>query len=53
MVWNAFGSKLGWRDSATPTLERAKKKAGISDRDDIATIPDLIDFAEDRAVRPG
>jgi len=52
MVWNAFGSKSGWRDFATPTLERAKKKAGISDRDDIATIPDLIDFDEDRAVRP-
>jgi len=48
MFWNSFGSKLGWRDFATPTLERAKKKAGISDRDDIATIPDLIDFDEGR-----
>jgi gluconokinase len=48
VVWDAFASNLGWRDFATPTLERAKEKASISDRDDIATIPDLIDFDEDR-----
>jgi gluconokinase len=47
-VWNGFASKLGWRDFTTPTLEQAKEKAGISDRDDIATIPDLIDFDEGR-----
>jgi len=22
MVWNAFNSKLGWNDFATPTLEK-------------------------------
>jgi len=48
LVWNSFASKLGWCDFATPTLELAKSKAGISDRDDIATIPDLIDFDEGR-----
>ena len=48
VVWNGFASKLGWRDFATPTLERAKKNAGISDREDIVTIPDLIDFDEGR-----
>jgi len=48
MVWNGFASKLGWRDFATPTLERAKTKAGISDRADIVTISDLIDFDEGR-----
>jgi hypothetical protein len=48
LVWNGFVSKLGWRDFATPTLERAKKRVGISDRDDIATIPDFIDFDETR-----
>jgi len=48
IVWNGFASKLGWQDFATPTLERAKEKAGISHRDDIATIPDLIDFDEER-----
>ena len=44
VVWNGFASKLGWRDFATPTLERVKKANGISDRDDIATIADWIDF---------
>ena len=47
-VWNGFVSKLGWRDSATSMLEEAKKKHGLADRDNIATIPDLIDFDEDR-----
>jgi Domain of unknown function (DUF5069) len=48
MVWNAFASKLGWRDFATPNLERAKRKYGIADRTNILTIPDLIDFGEGR-----
>ena len=48
MLWNSFASKLGWRDFATPTLERAKKKYGIEHRTDIVTIPDLIDFDEGR-----
>jgi gluconokinase len=48
VIWNCFSSKLGWNDFATPMLERVKKKHGISDRDDIATIPDLIDFDEGR-----
>jgi gluconokinase len=48
MIWNGFSSKLGWNDFATPRLERVKKKHGISDRDDIVTIPDLIDFDEGR-----
>jgi len=50
VVWNGFASKLGWRDFATPMLERMKKANGISDRDDIATISDLIDFDEGRAT---
>jgi gluconokinase len=48
IVWNGFASKLGWRDFATPMLERVKKKHGIFDHDDIVTIPDLIDFDEGR-----
>jgi hypothetical protein len=52
-VWNGFSSKLGWRDLATPTLEHAKEQAGIADRDDIATIPDFIDFDEDRFPEEG
>ena len=47
-VWNGFISKLGWRDSVTPRLERRKREAGITDRDEIVTIPDLIDFDEGR-----
>ena len=47
-VWNSFASKLGWRDSATPMLEETKRKHGIAGRADIVTIPDLIDFDEDR-----
>ena len=48
LVWNGFLSKFGWRDFATPTLERIKKKGGIEHRGDIVTIPDLIDFDEGR-----
>jgi len=48
VVWNAFVSKSGWRDFATPNLEEAKRKHGLADRDDILTIPDLIDFDERR-----
>ena len=48
VVWNGFVSKLGWRDFATPRLEERKRKHGIADRPDIATIPDLIDFDEGR-----
>ena len=48
LVWNGFISKLGWRDFATANLEGRKRDHGIADRDDIATIPDLIDFDEGR-----
>jgi hypothetical protein len=47
-VWNGFALKLGWRDAVTPRLEKRKREAGIVDRDDICTIPDLIDFDEGR-----
>jgi gluconokinase len=48
VVWNGFASKLGWRDFATSALKRAKQKAGATDRDDLVTIPDLIDYDEGR-----
>jgi hypothetical protein len=48
IVWNGFISKFGWRDFATPTLERLKQKHGIAQRTDILTIPDLMDFEEER-----
>lgn len=48
LVWNGFVSKLGWNDFATPTLEEEKQKCGVSDRADLATISDFIDFEEKR-----
>ena len=47
-VWNGFISKLGWRDSITPRLEQRKQEMGITGREDIQCIPDLIDFDEQR-----
>ena len=48
VIWNAFASKLGWRDPSASRLEERKKKHGIADRTDILTIADLIDFDEGR-----
>ena len=48
LVWNGFITKLGWRDFASARLDRRKRKIGIADRADIATLPDLIDFDEGR-----
>jgi hypothetical protein len=47
-IWNGFVSKLGFRDFATPTLERLKKEHRLSDRPDIATMTDMMDFEEGR-----
>jgi hypothetical protein len=47
-VWNGFASKIGFRDFASETLAEHKRKAGISDRADIATMPDMMDFDEGR-----
>jgi gluconokinase len=49
-VWNGFATKLGWRDRVTPRLEARKKQLGVADRNDIACIPDLIDFDEKRLI---
>lgn len=48
VVWNGFVSKLGWNDFASATLDEAKQKHGITDRADISTIAELIDFEEKR-----
>jgi uncharacterized protein DUF5069 len=47
-VWNGFMSKFGWNDFATPMLERLKEESGVSDRADIKTISEFIDFDEKR-----
>ena len=48
VVWNGFASKLGWRDFMSPRFQELKKEQGIADRDDIACVPDLMDFEEGR-----
>jgi hypothetical protein len=48
IVWNNFMAKFGWNDFATPTLEKMKKENGISDRADIMTIGEVMDFEEKR-----
>lgn len=48
VVWNGFVSKLGWNDFATSRLEEGKRRLGVSDRADIRTVGELIDFEEGR-----
>src|ERR1043166_6925105 len=48
-VWNEFMRKFGWKDFATPLLEQQKQAAGISDRADIETIGQFIDWEEGRS----
>jgi len=48
VVWNGFASKLGWRDFMTPRFHELKKAQGVTDREDIACVPDLMDFEEGR-----
>lgn len=48
-VWNAFLSKRGWRDPATPGFEKSKAEAGLGDRAEILTFFDMIDAEEGRA----
>ncbi len=48
VVWNGFASKLGWRDFMTPRFHELKKEQGVADRQDIACVPDLMDFEEGR-----
>ena len=47
-VWNEFMTKFGWKDFVTPVLQRNKQAAGITDRHDIETIGQFIDWEEGR-----
>ena len=47
-VWNEFMNKFGWKDFATPMLEKHKHGAGIADRGDIETIGQFLDWEEGR-----
>jgi len=48
VVWNGFASKLGWRDFMSPRFQKLKEEQGVADRNDIACVPDLMDFEEGR-----
>lgn len=48
VVWNGFISKRGWRDEATPILERHKAESGMADRTDLVTFFDYFDADEGR-----
>jgi len=47
-IWNAFITKLGWNDSATPRLIKHKAAAGLENREDIQTMAQLFDVEEGR-----
>jgi Domain of unknown function (DUF5069) len=49
-IWNSFAEKLGWRDSASATVERVKKRVGPGGIG-IATIFDCLD-ADERRLPP-
>ncbi len=46
-IWNAFISKRGWRDLATPLVRQRAAESGLADRP-IETMFDYIDFDEGR-----
>lgn len=48
VVWNAFLSKRGWNDEATPILEKYKAATGLTGRADVITMFDLFDADEGR-----
>jgi gluconokinase len=48
-VWNAYMTKIGWRDYLSERLFSRKSESGFADRDDIQTMFDYIDADEGRA----
>ena len=51
LIWNGFASKRGWRDDATPGLERNKAGDGLAHRTDLLTYFDYYEVDEGRAPR--
>jgi hypothetical protein len=49
LVWNAFISKLGWKDHVSAMLEKRKVDGGLGDRGDIETMAHYIDVDEGRS----
>jgi hypothetical protein len=48
-VWNNFMTKRGWRDDATPELNRYKEESGFHARAEIQTFFEYYEFDEGRA----
>ena len=51
LIWNGFAAKRGWRDDATPTLEKQKTDSGLAHRADLMTFFDYYEVDEGRAPR--
>ena len=51
LIWNGFASKRGWRDDATPGLEKNKADSGLAQRSDLLTFFDYYEVDEGRAPR--
>lgn len=51
LIWNGFAAKRGWRDDATPTLEKQKAESGLAHRTDLVTFFDYYEVDEGRAPR--
>lgn len=47
-VWNHFISKLGWNDDMTPRFDFRKEEAGLTGREDVLTIIDVMEIDEGR-----
>lgn len=50
-IWNAFLTKRGWNDAATPILQRRLKEGGFENEQGIETMFDFIDLDEGRDPR--
>ena len=48
MIWNDFACKRGYKDSATPALDKFKMESGLSHRSDITTIFEYMEVDEGR-----
>ena len=51
LIWNGFAAKRGWRDDATPGLEKNKADSGLAHRTDILTFFDYYEVDEGRTPR--
>lgn len=47
-IWNQCVTRFGWRDKATPVLEKLKAESGLAHRDDIVTMVDYFEVDEGR-----